>query len=406
MSTQLSGPNVEDWNDTWERFETADYETRITLFHQAIADGMMDGEMAFEMLSELYPQTIERQERDRFDQLVYLLREKVPEAYAQESQYLLGDVMANALTSGRFDQLSALAQAMADTADLDVDTFVINLNRLAYHGQVALLVEIMQRAWPRLTQSGVVEEWGLDALAIRAIHYIIFNYLEQTAEKGVGPPDPHDSELQQQLAQFIDLSSDNVANYFAWLLGQPPRRWSLADFTHATAKQKPGSNLTEIEENLGQLLVEFVGYARHEEGISYSKASLAEWQLSRYLMERFKKPAKGRKPTKRRRPEPTAPAQSHPLLPTRSSLAAALAGSLDLFSPQPYEVAATFELIPTWLRFLETRGLIDAEQRRRTLSELSGLDMELKKTWQLFPGDPALLQGTEQWRANAGLETA
>jgi hypothetical protein len=62
------------------------------------------------------------------------------------------------------------------------------------------------------------------------------------------------------------------------------------------------------------------------------------------------------------------------------------------------------ELVPAWLRFLESRQLIDAQQRKKTLNELRGLDAELLKIWQQYPADPALRQGMEHWQDSAELE--
>ena len=64
-----------------------------------------------------------------------------------------------------------------------------------------------------------------------------------------------------------------------------------------------------------------------------------------------------------------------------------------------YEAVATFELIPAWLRFLESRQLIDADQRARTLQELRGLDTEFLKVLKTH-ADPALARAVEQWREN------
>jgi hypothetical protein len=75
-----------------------------------------------------------------------------------------------------------------------------------------------------------------------------------------------------------------------------------------------------------------------------------------------------------------------------------LGGLLGFINPQHYKAAATLELMPAWLRFLESRQLIDDEQRAKTMSDLRGLDTELRKVWGKSATDPALLQGLEGWR--------
>jgi hypothetical protein len=62
-----------------------------------------------------------------------------------------------------------------------------------------------------------------------------------------------------------------------------------------------------------------------------------------------------------------------------------------------YRIGATFELVPAWLLFLETRGLVDAGRREQTLRELSDLHSQLLKIWENQMVDPALLEGMRGW---------
>ena len=94
--------------------------------------------------------------------------------------------------------------------------------------------------------------------------------------------------------------------------------------------------------------------------------------------------------SKQQRPE-------HWLCPDRNTLDHYLATLLDFMSARYHQAGATFELVPAWLRFLESRHLIDADQRARTLQELRGLDTELLKVLKTH-ADPALARALEQWR--------
>ena len=62
-----------------------------------------------------------------------------------------------------------------------------------------------------------------------------------------------------------------------------------------------------------------------------------------------------------------------------------------------HQAVATFELVPAWLRFLESHHLIEADQHARTLQELRGLDTEFLKLLKTH-ADPALARAIEQWR--------
>jgi hypothetical protein len=71
---------------------------------------------------------------------------------------------------------------------------------------------------------------------------------------------------------------------------------------------------------------------------------------------------------------------------------------LSFINPQYYKATATLELIPAWLRFLESRQLITADQYEQTLADLRGLDTELGKVVNNY-SDPALRTALDDWRS-------
>jgi hypothetical protein len=144
--------------------------------------------------------------------------------------------------------------------------------------------------------------------------------------------------------------------------------------------------------------------------VPYTKGELARGNLFEYILERHDGelepdddgPFGERKPSGKRKPKTVSTRRSL-LCPDRGTLDRFLVRFLSFFSFRCYPAAATFELVPAWLRFLESRGLIDAEQRTQTLSELRGLATDLHKVWEKHTADPALELGIERWRENAGL---
>ena len=67
-----------------------------------------------------------------------------------------------------------------------------------------------------------------------------------------------------------------------------------------------------------------------------------------------------------------------------------LGGLLHFVNPQHYKVAATFELVPAWLRFLESRRLLEAERRKAALNEVSELYSSLSELFETYRDDSAL----------------
>jgi hypothetical protein len=74
---------------------------------------------------------------------------------------------------------------------------------------------------------------------------------------------------------------------------------------------------------------------------------------------------------------------------------------LHFLNPQYYEVAATFELVPAWLRFLEIRQLIDHDLHQRTLLEVNELQGDLIMLFENFREDPALVETMRKWNETA-----
>ena len=392
-------------NARWDAFEAAeDCDGQIAIFLATLEEGTMDAEFAFEMLNVIYESTAASGERDRFDALVALLRKRLPDVYAEDAHFYAGWLISNALAAGRLDALPALADELADTAGEQIDIVTRVFDQLAYHGQLAVLAAAMRRAWPLVRDAGGIFEWAISEFAERAMTYAMLDYLERTA-------DPDAAELEAVSADF-DITlvrPEGVAQFVAHITGQAERRWTLDDFDlteHRRRKDAPEPPAANGRTNLYDLTVEFQGYLRREEGVSYAKGELARDQIQRYILERYAGKLSGnndRRETRKTGRKARASAPVHLLCPDYDTLDRYLVGLLKFLSSKPYRAAALFEMLPAWLRFLEARELIDAGQRTRTLHELSSLVPDLIKVWDSYRLDPALRLATEGWRENAGL---
>ena len=61
----------------------------------------MDNESAFEMLNVIYQASVASGERERFDALLALLRQRQPDVYAHDAHFYAGWLISNALAAGR-----------------------------------------------------------------------------------------------------------------------------------------------------------------------------------------------------------------------------------------------------------------------------------------------------------------
>lgn len=420
-------PKIEAANARWDEFESADYEGQITLFRQTLdAPELADEAVAFEMLDVIYQNAIERDERDRFDALLLELRQQQPEVYAEDAHYYLDWLITHAIAAGRFEAIPPLARELAGHAGHDIDTFNNVIDMLAYHGQLATIVDMLRIAWPLVEKSRNVVPWAIDEFSASATDYEVLHYLEHHAE-----PDPHDAQLIERLEFYCPIDSVRLVRFIDLVTGRLQRHWTLGDFALQPRPEKPeeffldddwvdedeaGENEAEpvdegpVDEGRHNLLLlrfEFAGYLRRVEGIPYPKAELASAHIYEYLVRRFDgtlEPQESlidvvmhpRRPKLPPRREPM-----HPLCPDVDTFDRYLAELLSIFNPQYYKMTATFELTPAWLRFLESRHLIEAEQRRATLAALRKLHTDLLKLATAYRRDPALERMMQGWPDDA-----
>jgi len=407
-------PRMEAFNALWDEFQAADYEGKITLFYDTLANkpDLMDREMVFEFFLDIYPQTVERNERDRFEALAEALREQLPDVYVAEAGNILSYRITNALTDGRYDDIPAMAEAMAANAEAHIDDFFNLLDQLAYHNQLPPLISATELAWPQVKDSTKV--FGSEELAQQAVDYLVFDYIRRSSAT-----DGQDPALLAQIEPYMDLNLELFSTYIATISGQQPKAWTLDDFQFEPARQNRWDWDDEEDndddapdkgrQNLAQLSWEFLHYLSQQEQVPYVKGELARSELYQYIVRRFEgdldqddEPLFGifsqSKRKKRRSPKPRR--QRHLLCPDRSTLDRHLAGLMGFINPQYYKAVTLLELAPAWLRFLESRQLISSEQREQTLADLQGLDTELSKIVESNP-DPALLQAMANWRDNA-----
>jgi hypothetical protein len=395
----------------WKEFEAQDYKGRITLFLETLDEQEpMDNEMAFEMLTTIYHESIDRDERTCFEELADKLSERQPDVYASDAHWYQVYRITNALATGKVDRLSGLVEEMTANSAIDIDLFNNVLDQLAYHGHLLVLVKGMRRAWPQIKGSGNIVPWGIDEFARRAAGYEIFYFLKRCPS-----PDLMDPMLVENLTYYFEIDPERLAHHIELLTGQVERRWTNDDFRFKPLDHSSYAVLGEEEEeiqelddarkNLFDLSVEFLGYLQREERVPYTKGALASEQIPRYILERHAgelEPQENlfavKRRSKRRKRKKRSARSVHPLCPDRSTLDRFLGGLLYFINPQRYKAAATLELVPAWLRFLESRRLVDEEQCAKTMLNLRGLDTSLLEVWRKYPDDPALQKGLEGWR--------
>jgi len=421
-------PRMQAWNARYDEFQSSDYEGRIALFMRTLDEpDLMDGEMAFEMLNELFEQAAERDERDRFDSLVESLRERAPEAYEKEKGYLLENRIVNALAMNRPESpevVDSLALELALTAGKDIDRWIRVEKGLAYHGYSDTLVKAMRLAWPKVRSSGDIVPWGVDEFSHRASHYEMLTHIARTeAPKGDDP------ELMERLRFYFDkdLIPERLVEMVALMSGQAERRWTMEDFKLQPPKRRSRRDWDDEDEeesdqdkepdvgrrNLTDLTLQFVNYARRVEGAPYARADLARGEIYSFISERYAGELEYaesmldsmlRSSGQKRPPIKNYKSYEHLLCPDYERMDHYLGRMLNMLGYRPHNAAALWELIPAWMRFLQTEGLIDADLRKRTLNNLKPLADVLLKIFNNIHSDPALREPARRWPEDADKE--
>jgi hypothetical protein len=406
-------PATARWNARWKEFESQDDPGRIAVFLRTLDDPeLMNDEMAFEMLNHLHQDAVEHGERPRFAELVAALRERRPEVYDEGAHFYLSWRLLDVLAEGPADAVRPLALDLAARAGRQIDVVHRSLEALAYHGHFDVLVEAMRIGWPGVKASPDILPWGVSEFAEEGAAYEMYDRLEHTAS-----PDPGDAALLERIRFFIeDPDLDFVRRFLADVAGQDVPAWTVDDFALKSRRKKRrddwddgGEEETPSDDgahNLPRLIAEFVGYLRRREGVPFSKGQLARGELFQYFVRRQEgdlnpRPSMLESALHPRRKLPPPPKPIHPLCPERVTLDVCLAGKVGILSHLPHRAAALFEVMPAWLRFLESRRLIDAATRTKVVASLLPLQKSVLRMWETYREDPALFRAAERWPADA-----
>ena len=402
-------PVTERGDRLWREFESQEGEGRIAVFLDALEDAevMTDG-MAFEMLSVLHADAVKSGSRTRFAECVGALRECRPDVFKQGSHYYLSWCLEDALAESRQEVVPSLARELAARAGRDIDIFNHACDRLAYHGELPVLVEVLRIAWPLVKSSDNVVPWGISEFADNGVSHEIFDYLENTTS-----PDPADAALLDRIHFFIEEPRENyLREFISDLTGNSGREWQVNDFALRPPRKRDRDDWGDDEEpkrrtpesgaiNLSRLISEYTGYLRREEGVPFPRGELVRQELYRYFMRRHTgdldpRPSMLEQAMHPNRKLPKPPRPAHPLCPERVTLDVHLARMMGMMSGLYHSAAALFQAMPAWLRFLESRRLIDAGTREKVIAELLPLHASLLRIWEQ-QDDPLLYRQGQAW---------
>lgn len=397
-----SDPLTERMNAWWQAFKDAPYEEKWELAEEALREEpeLMDREMVFEVGNMLMDQAIEHGEFERFDGLIYSIKEKVPEAYQHELTYILDWRFRAALARKEWPTVEEVFLEFSQIAGEDLDMYYHLLHALAYHGRLELLLKGMRQALPSVEAADDLVAWAAGEFAENLGTYELLHRLQEKENLTAGDP-----ELQRRMAAYeLTVVPEQLEKILDYRSGRTEPAWEAADFVLS-----PGDEFEDdrAKERLTLLLMAWTRYASSEEGVPLTKAEMVREELYRYLVERSEgalsddpwpweqgTERRRKKRSKQRRARRSGPPV---LIPDRRTVDRFLSRMSGFLSFRYYEACAFFELLPVWLRFLELYGLIDEEAEVRALRDLKGLQGDMVTLAERALTDPQVAQNLSAW---------
>ncbi|OWK41652.1 SEC-C metal-binding domain-containing protein [Fimbriiglobus ruber] len=408
-------PVTEKMDGIWAEFEAQTAGGRVRVFRETLEDAEMIDGLAYEMLSQIHSDALQDGNRARFAECVAALRERQAGAYQKDAVYYMSWCLQDALADGRQDAVVAFARESAALAGANIDMFSRDVEALEYHGQFDVLLETFRTAW-----SGVkgntknIMSWGIDRFAEQACRFEIYHYLEHATA-----PDPADRGLLDRLEPYFDdPNPELLRDFIADVTGKSGREWRAEDFEMKPPRKRGGWDDRSDRRppdpavvNLGRLIDEFLGYLRREEQVPFTRWELIRSELLEYFVRRHEgdldpHPSMLEQAMNPRLKLPKPPRPIHPLCPERVTFDKCLGGMIGMLNLLYHTMTALFLITPAWLRFLESRRLIDAGIRNRVLNDLRPLHTTLLGIWKKFPDDPTLYRDGQAWPADAAKEPA
>lgn len=282
-----------------------------------------------------------------------------------------------------------MVRLVAESTARDLTAYEAMTDMLAYHGETAVLVELARLAMPYFQTNAALTSRRKQELIAQASDTLIFQYVESGGDDLAA--------LQVALEQIMPVDEVQLASFVAILRGERSFQWQLS---HFVIEDMTSETQQAAAQNTAVLMLAFLGYLHQQEQIPLSKGNIMRQLWPVYLVERRTGQLEERLDMtavmRGERPHPVSRPQPQPLCPDKVTLEQYLAKLLN-YQAQPYKAAALFELIPTWLRFLQFCQLIDPAQQATVHAELKNIADNLAAYWSDFPGDPALGQGAAAW---------
>jgi hypothetical protein len=208
-----------------------------------------------------------------------------------------------------------------------------------------------------------------------------------------------DPLLQKHLSEYqLTIAPERLSTLLDYCTGRKTPTWTATEFGISKGRKK----IKQVQEKYLFLFAAFVHYA-YKEGIALTKAKMVCDELEDYFELRHQGELDetgsndGRRKNRKRKQKTKLIVSSYPLCPDAPTLDTFMARLMGFMSFRYYEVAALFELMPVWLRFLTKYDLLDEETRQWVVQSLSYLKGYLVQIADSQLSDPAVKENLSDW---------
>jgi hypothetical protein len=382
----LALPQFDEFMDTddelWNGFQHASAAEKQRIYLETLEAGETDDEYAFEMLEDIR-NTLDIDTpagRARYAELVGQLQQTHPDIYRQSFAYYNSSLIRDAIADARWEALPELLAPFAEEPDRGIDMFYQVIDQLLYHGQIKLLLEVMSRAVPIVTESDELVPWVEEEFNGQLMELHLFKYLETASD-----PRGDDPALLAATARYGEWKPGWLARFVPRFTANAPSAWQPENFDDTV-------DADQWHDNLSDLIAEFIAN-QHNNGSPYSRAYMIWNQLNELLGKRYLTPTlpesrRGNRRTTKQHRRTASKSQHSYLIPTYQDTEKALVEHFQLLDSQPYRAIALMEFLPPYLHFITRLGLIHPKEMDEALDSLNGLMQYLPTILESHAVDP------------------
>ena len=378
----------------WKIFNDADFNHKVSIVEKILDDpGEIENYYCFDLIEGLYSSSQNSDDYSIFKRIIHRIKLDYPEIYDNNNQYLLDFLAQLSLAEQNQADAIALITEIADDPDIDVDIIFSAIDHLSYYCDLDIILNIMHIGWENVKNAENVMAFAIDEYAGHSAELEIYKYVQESSN-----PDPQSDSLLYKLEKFIEPDLENIKSYIAHLTGNKNKVWTQEDFNFKCKMSKPVQKkkgapqkkpkripLDVFAKNVYHLSYEFLGHLVNNEGFLFPKARLAKMAIKDYIIYRvegkleYKDSLIERIAVPKQKRKKIISYFDHILCPDKVTTERFISNCLSVWSLKLFNGIIFYEIIPLWLKFIESKGLIDVEIRQKTISSIHELFDTMQK---------------------------